>query len=928
MFARALCYCLKRCHPSIIKKIGSKMSKKILVLSAVLILGWNNLSWAQNPNFHIYLSFGQSNMEGNAPIQPQDTLNVNPRFKVLQAVDCPDLDREMGKWYTAYPPLSRCKTGLTPTDYFGRTMVESLPDSIAVGVINVAVGGCKIELFDKDGYKDYVKSVPDWMLNMIKEYDGNPYGRLVEMAKIAQKDGVIKGILLHQGESNTGDTLWPKKVKIVYDNLLKDLGLDASKTPLLAGEMVHADQGGICSSMNEIVATLPETIPNAYIISADGVPASKDKLHFNAEGYRILGHRYAAQMLNYLRDQMNGAVQDKHAPKGFDEPQSSIAEGKIDSIIYPSKTVGVNRKAMVYTPPGFKKSVRYPVLYLLHGIGGDEKEWLTHGNPKVILDNLYAAGKLEPMIVVMPNGRAMKNDRAEGNIFAEDKVTAFANFEKDLLNDLIPFIEKNFRVYKDREHRALAGLSMGGGQSLNFGLANLDTFAWVGGFSSAPNTKTPEILFPDPAVTTEQLKLLWISCGDADGLMNFSKRTSDYASKQDIPHIFYMEPGGHDFEVWKNDLYMFSQLLFKPVDKSLFNKYSVLGTPASTNVRRSDYPQILPDSRVIFKTKAPEAKQLQIDLSKKYDMVRDSEGYWTVTTDSITEGFHYYSLIIDGVAVADPASESFYGMGRMASGIEIPFKGDDYYSLKDVPHGDIRINKYYSEASRSWREMYVYTPPGYEESTDEYPVLYLLHGGGEDQRGWANQGKTNLILDNLIANGKAKPMIIAMLDGNIQGGRGLAGFGTPSLEAFEGELKTGAIPFIEKKYRVKKEAESRALAGLSMGGLQTLHAGIHNTDLFAYLGVFSSGWFANNTELSDPQYQYIEDNTDKINENLKIFFISMGGEEDIAYKNCKVMMEKFDSLGIKYQYSEYPGGHTWPVWRHDLYIFAQSLFGQ
>ncbi|MER3376543.1 MAG: alpha/beta hydrolase-fold protein [Allomuricauda sp.] len=895
------------------------------MLAAMLMCTGNIM--AQDPNFHIYLSLGQSNMEGNARIEAQDTVDINDRFKVLQAVDCPDLNREKGQWYTAVPPLSRCKTGLTPTDYFGRTLVEKLPDSIKVGVINVAVGGCKIELFDKDNYKEYVSTAPDWLKNMVAEYDGNPYGRLVEMAKIAQKDGVIKGILLHQGESNTGDTLWPKKVKIVYDNILEDLDLEASKTPLLAGEMVHADQGGICASMNKIVATLPETIPNAHIVSSKGCPDAKDNLHFNAEGYRMLGRRYAIKLLNVLRNQANDPVAQKHAPEGFDTVRNGIPKGRIDSIMYRSKTVGTERKAMIYTPPGFSKSKRYPVLYLLHGIGGDEKEWLTHGTPQVIFDNLYADGKLEPMIVVMPNGRAMKNDRVEGNIFSKERVEAFATFENDLLNDLIPFIEKNFKVYKDREHRAISGLSMGGGQTLNFGLGNLDTFAWVGAFSSAPNTKVPQELLPDPE-KAKTLELLWISCGDADGLMPFSKRTSDYLRDHDVPHIFYVEPGGHDFEVWKNDLYMFSQLLFKPVDKSILNKYSVLGMPASTNVRRAQYPQILPDSRVIFKTKAPEAKQLQIDLGKKYDMEIDDEGFWTVTTDSISEGFHYYSLLIDGVAVADPASETFYGMGRMASGIEIPFKGDGYYSLKEVPHGDIRINQYFSNASGTWREMYVYTPPGYENSSEDYPVLYLLHGGGEDQRGWANQGKTNLILDNLIAENKAEPMIIAMLDGNVSSPSGVAGFNENALVAFENELKQGAIPFVEQKYRVKTGAKNRALAGLSMGGLQTLHAGVHNTDMFSHLGVFSSGWFANNDELSGPQYEYMQDNVATINNNLKNFFISMGGPEDIAYKNCQVMMRKFDEMGIEYDYSEYPGGHTWPVWRHDLYNFAQLLFAE
>jgi enterochelin esterase-like enzyme len=264
----------------------------------------------------------------------------------------------------------------------------------------------------------------------------------------------------------------------------------------------------------------------------------------------------------------------KHAPIGFDSLRAEIPSGKIDTIYYESKTVGNKRRVLIYTPPGYSKNKEYPVLYLLHGIGGDEFEWLNGGHPQVILDNLYAENKIEPMIVVLPNGRAMKDDRALGNIFDSLKVQAFSTFEKDLLNDLIPFIEKNYPVYEDREHRAIAGLSMGGGQSLNFGLGNLDTFAWVGSFSAAPNTKKPELLLPNPDEAKKKLKLLWISCGDNDNLILFSQRTHDYLQAKDVPHIFYIEPGVHDFKVWKNDLYMFSQLLFKPVDISTFSEYS------------------------------------------------------------------------------------------------------------------------------------------------------------------------------------------------------------------------------------------------------------------------------------------------------------------------------------------------------------------
>ncbi len=276
-------------------KIMKKM--KFFLFFGLFLLSING--FAKDPNFYVFLCFGQSNMEGNARIEAQDTI-VDSRFQVLEATDCANLGRAKGKWYPAVPPLCRCKTGLTPADYFGRTLVANLPEKVKIGIINVAIGGCKIELFDKDNYQSYLATAPQWMLNMVKDYDGNPYGRLVEMAKLAQKDGVIKGILIHQGESNTNDTLWTKKVKLVYDNLMKDLKLKPKKVPLLAGELVSADQGGACASMNAIIGTLPKVIPNSYVISSTGCPAAKDHLHFLAEGYRTLGKRYAIQMLSLL----------------------------------------------------------------------------------------------------------------------------------------------------------------------------------------------------------------------------------------------------------------------------------------------------------------------------------------------------------------------------------------------------------------------------------------------------------------------------------------------------------------------------------------------------------------------------------------------------------------------------------------------------
>ncbi len=275
-----------------------KMKLRIITLTCLTLMSMK--SFSRDRNFYIFICFGQSNMEGNARIQAQDSIGIDSRFQVLQAVDCCDRGRIKDNWYTAIPPLARCTTGLTPADYFGRTLVANLPEKIKIGIINISVAGAKIEIFEKDNYQSYLMTAPGWMKNIAAEYGGSPYDRLVALAKLAQKSGVIKGVLLHQGESNTNDTLWTKKVKGIYDNLMKDLKLKPRKVPLLAGEVVNADQGGICANMNKIIATLPQTVPNSYVISSAGCTCSRDHLHFSAEGCRLLGTRYGITMLSII----------------------------------------------------------------------------------------------------------------------------------------------------------------------------------------------------------------------------------------------------------------------------------------------------------------------------------------------------------------------------------------------------------------------------------------------------------------------------------------------------------------------------------------------------------------------------------------------------------------------------------------------------
>lgn len=251
------------------------------------------------------------------------------------------------------------------------------------------------------------------------------------------------------------------------------------------------------------------------------------------------------------------------APDGFNTARADVPKGVLESFQYESAVTGTTRKANVYLPPGYSNAEKYPVLYLLHGIGGDETEWLEFAAPNSLLDNLIADGKAVRMIVVMPNGRALPDDRAVGDPFTREKIEGFARFERDLLEELIPAIQARYSTRTDREHRALAGLSMGGGQTLNFGFANLDTFAWLGAFSAAPNTKPPAELVPDPALARRKLKLLYLSCGNQDGLINVSQGVHRYLEKHDVPHIWNVDDYGHVAETWASNLYHFAQRVFR-----------------------------------------------------------------------------------------------------------------------------------------------------------------------------------------------------------------------------------------------------------------------------------------------------------------------------------------------------------------------------
>jgi len=637
-------------------------------------------------------------------------------------------------------------------------------------------------------------------------------------------------------------------------------------------------------------------------------------------------------------------------PDSITEKREGIERGKLEMIAYESKTVGTTRKMNVYTPPGYSSEKKYPVLYLLHGIGGDETEWQRFATPDVLFDNLIADGKAAAMIVVMPNGRAQENDRAEGNVF--ESAPAFAVFEQDLLADVIPTIESRYAVQADREHRALAGLSMGGGQSLNFGLTHLETFAWIGGFSSAPNTKAPEELLPDPAKTKQQLKLLWLSCGKQDGLINVSQRLQRYLKEHDVPHVWNVDSHGHDATHWRNNLYHFAQLLFKasPADNTDPNAVAAPGDqpadgaqpggeedsrtrstpegikddfqPAPTNQPGKEYPQVNSEGRIKFRIVAPEAKRVGTTFRDSTEFVKDDEGAWIGYSRPLDEGFHYYMLQIDGAEVPDPNSQYFFGANRWGSGIEVPAHDRDFYAIKNVPHGQVREVLFQSPSTDTHRRAFIYTPPGYVKDLDQrYPVLYLQHGWGENEYGWSVQGHAGLIMDNLIAEQKTRPFLIVMTYGMTNETR-MGGLRNYDIQPFETVLIKELIPYVDAHFRTLTEPEHRAMAGLSMGSMQTKTITLRNADLFSHIGLFSG------STISPDDIQDME----AFKKKNKLIFASYGGHEVEGGQTRRggdpqATVEALKAAGVNAHYYVSPKtGHEWQSWRRSLREFAPLLF--
>ena len=656
--------------------IKKSIFKRVLIMA---LMAWplQKAMAAVDPNFYIFLCFGQSNMEGAARPEAQDLQSPGPRFLLMPAVDDPQRGRKMGEWCEAVPPLCRPNTGLTPADWFGRTLVASLPENIKIGVIHVAIGGIDIKGFLPDSIDSYVKTkAPNWMKGMLAAYDNNPYKRLVTLAKKAQKDGVIKGILMHQGETNTGDPKWAGMVKQVYDNLCGDLNLKPEEVNLYAGNIVQADGKGVCIGCKKQIDELPQTLHTAQVISSDGCTNGPDRLHFDAAGYRELGCRYGEAVARHLgfepvRPKMESSIKKMEVPadayiaettvpgnqfpkldkerrgyfylkapearkvvldicdKKYDmqsdgqggwtavtdplvvgfhyyfmniggvnfidpatetffgcnreaggievpegsegdyyRPQQGVPAGQVRSIYYYSKEQQKWRHAMVYTPAEYesKKNAkkRYPVLYLQHGMGEDETGWSKQGHMQHIMDNAIASGEAVPMIVVMESGD-IKAPFGQG----QSMDTYGNSFYPVLLNDLIPYIDSNFRTKTDRENRAMAGLSWGGHQTFDIVLNNLDKFSYMGTFSGAIfnlDVKTAyHRVFTKADEFNKKIHYFYMNSGTEgmDKMFGTEKLVQSLNEMGINAHYSKSEGTAHEWLTWRRGLHEFIPHLFK-----------------------------------------------------------------------------------------------------------------------------------------------------------------------------------------------------------------------------------------------------------------------------------------------------------------------------------------------------------------------------
>ena len=647
---------------------------------------------------------------------------------------------------------------------------------------------------------------------------------------------------------------------------------------------------------------------------------------------------------------------DIRGEEPMDHDLQSVPHGKVDYVNYHSETLGLFGNAIIYTPPTYDKQTdrRYPVFYLISGTTDTEEVYFKVGKMNLILDNLIAQGKAKEMIIVLPYGNPAKYNPAETFDFTKGD-----QFSKDLLNDLMPYVEANYRTLNDRDSRAIGGFSRGGNQGLSFGLNNLDKFSYLCSYSSFTSMNMPSV-YDKAKKTNKQINLFWLGCGTDDFLYGNAKEYMEFLDSKGIENIQYFtsDKMGH---TWMNARHFLSQtfpLLFDKEASAKAMKEAQASKPKTARktaepaapAAKPDQQRLTPevmarlfpkgiispdynkDGSVTFRLRAPQAEKVELECQMfegTRPMTKDDEGVWSVNVTPHEPDIYPYAFIVDGTKIADPENmHIFPNEGFKSSLADVKGPQPDWQDLQDVPHGKISYTYYTSKAVGFDRPVLVYTPAGYDPaSSEKYPVLYLIHGMTDTHETWFKVGKINNILDNLIAAGLAKKMIVVMPYANpypemIR--RGQAKMYNPmDTELTTKEFTESVVPFIEANYNVLTDADSRAIAGFSLGGRQTLACGLGNPDKFHYVCAFAPAVFG--PEISGNFENGTYAKADKLNESLKLLWLSCG-TSDFLYQSSLQLENNLKDRGIRYT-TMYPGGgHTWMNCRDYITEVCKLLF--
>lgn len=638
-----------------------------------------------------------------------------------------------------------------------------------------------------------------------------------------------------------------------------------------------------------------------------------------------------------------------------------VPHGLVQLRKYRSHVNGHIKSCYIYTPPGYDKTDgRYPVLYIQHGVGENESGWIWNGKLNLILDNLIAEGRCVPMLAVICCGYAFKK--------GEDPVFFPGDFDGELVGSVIPFVDAHYRTVADRAGRAMAGLSLGSVQAALTVSKHKDLFAWLACFSGVGYDPLDVIL----AEKEHEMNLIYLSCGDLEtGLLEQQKNYEKKMQDEGVPCLRNDFPGGHEWKVWRKSLHEFAGKLFANLNAQSASAQGKTGGGAQSAQTKPDgaagspeadfaqtmeeqilffdnvYKQLIlatdengrpagryrdcyhgaqgfADGRVVFRFFAPGADRVQVQIlgCDRVDLKPDAqeEGMWSVELKDVPQGFRYHEYYVNGTRVLNPMAPIGYGCFRAINFVEVPETECREYRLAEVPHGAVQMTYFKSSITGRVKLAYVYTPPGYNQNRDRrYPVLYLQHGGGENENGWIWQGKIANIADNLLAEGRMKEMLIVMTTGYAFAP---AGGDNPGVGSFAEELVGDCIPHIDAIFRTLADKEYRAMAGLSMGAIQTQRIVFHYPEKFAWAGIFSGGLSYEDDRMD---YRPLLLDAEAFEKTFRLMFVSCGTMDGHYETTCK-NVEDVCAHGVNIEFFHEELGHEWTFWRHSAIRFMERLF--